>query len=137
MVQGMDDLLRIMIEREASDLHIKAGSPPGLRIDGELLPMEDLPPLTSDDTEQIISSIMDDNNKRAFAELKELDFAYSFSDLYRFRVNVFMQRQSMGCVLRVIPVNIQTIAELGLPSEQIMTLGSISRRSCSPASITK
>jgi len=116
MLQNMDDLLRIMIEREASDLHIKVGSPPGLRIDGELLPIEDLSPMSSDDAEQIITSIMDDNNKRAFAEAKELDFAYSFSDMYRFRVNVFMQRQFMGAVLRVIPVVIQSVAELGLPS---------------------
>ena len=116
MVQTLDDLLRIMIDREASDLHIKVGSPPGLRIDGDLLPMEDLPPLTPDDAEQLAMSIMDDNNKRKFAEDKELDFAYTFSDMYRFRVNVFMQRQSMGVVLRLIPVNIQTIGELGLPS---------------------
>ena len=116
MLQSMDDLLRAMIEREASDLHIKAGSPPGLRIDGELLPVEDMPPLTADDSERLIMSIMDDNSKRNFAEEKELDFAYSFSDLYRFRVNVYMQRQSMGSVLRLIPVNIQTVDELGLPS---------------------
>lgn len=116
MLQSMDDLLRVMIEREASDLHIKVGSPPGLRVDGELRPMEDLPPMSSDDSERIITSIMDDNNKRSFAENKELDFAYSFSDMYRFRVNVFMQRQSMGAVLRVIPMIIQSIEELGLPS---------------------
>lgn len=116
MLQSMDDLLRVMIEREASDLHIKVGSPPGLRVDGELRPMEDLPPMSSDDAERIITSIMDDNNKRSFAENKELDFAYSFSDMYRFRVNVFMQRQSMGAVLRVIPMIIQSIEELGLPS---------------------
>ena len=116
MIQTMDDLLRLMIDREASDLHIKVGSPPGLRIDGELLPVEDLPPLAPDDAERLIMSIMDDKSKRKFAEERELDFAYSFSELYRFRVNVFMQRQFMGSVLRVIPVNIQTIAELGLPS---------------------
>ncbi len=116
MIQTMDDLLRVMIEREASDLHIKVGSPPGLRIDGELLPVEDLPPLAADDTERLAMSIMDDSNKRRFAEDRELDFAYTFSDMYRFRVNIFMQRQSMGVVLRVIPVHIQTIGELGLPS---------------------
>ena len=116
MLQSMDDLLRVMIEREASDLHIKVGSSPGLRVDGELRPIEDLPKLSSDDAERIITSIMNDNNKRSFAENKELDFAYSFSDMYRFRVNVFMQRQSMGAVLRVIPMIIQTVAELGLPS---------------------
>ncbi len=114
-MQGMDDLLRLMIDREASDLHIKAGSPPGLRIHGELVPVEGISPLTPDDTEQLITSIMEDRHKQIFAEDKELDFAYSFSDLYRFRVNVFLQRQAMGAVLRAIPVNIATIDDLGHP----------------------
>jgi len=116
MLQAIDELLRTMIEQEASDLHIKVGSPPGLRIDGELLPMEDIPPLTPDDTERMITSIMEDNHRKIFAENKELDFAHTFSDLHRFRVNVFMQRQSMAAVLRVIPTNIETIDELGLPN---------------------
>lgn len=116
MLQAIDELLRTMIEQEASDLHIKVGSPPGLRIDGELLPMEDIPPLTPDDTERMITSIMEDNHRKIFAENKELDFAHTFSDLHRFRVNVFMQRQSMAAVLRVIPTNIESIDELGLPS---------------------
>lgn len=115
MLHSIDDLLRMMIEQEASDLHIKAGSPPGLRIHGELLPVDDMPPLTPDDTERLITSIMEDNHKRTFAEKRELDFAHSFSDLYRFRVNVFVQRQSMAAVLRAIPVHIQTIDDLGLP----------------------
>ena len=115
MIQGIDDLLQIMIEQQASDLHIKVGSPPGVRIHGELLPIEGVPPLTPDDAEQLITSIMDDRHKKEFAEIKELDFAYSFSDLYRFRVNVFMQRQAMSAVLRTIPVNIETIDDLGLP----------------------
>jgi twitching motility protein PilT len=115
MIQGIDDLLQIMIEQQASDLHIKVGSPPGVRIHGELLPIEGVPPLTPDDTEQLITSIMEDRHKKEFAETKELDFAYSFSDLYRFRVNVFMQRQAMSAVLRTIPVNIETIDDLGLP----------------------
>ena len=115
MLQGIDELLRMVVDREASDLHVKAGSPPGLRIDGELLPVEDMPPLTPDDTERLITSIMEDSHKRTFAEKKELDFAHSFSDLYRFRVNVFMQRQSMGAVLRTIPVHIDTLDDLGMP----------------------
>lgn len=115
MVQGIDDLLQLMIEQEASDLHLKAGSPPGLRINGELFPVEGMPPLSPADAEQLITSIMEDRHKKDFAEAKELDFAYSFSELYRFRVNVFMQRRSMGAVLRAIPVNILTIDDLGLP----------------------
>ena len=115
MILGVDELLRIMIDREASDLHIKAGSPPGLRIHGELLPLEDSAPLTPDDTDRLINSMLADHQKSKFAEDKELDFAYSYSDLYRFRVNVFLQRQAMTAVLRAIPIHIQTIDDLELP----------------------
>jgi len=115
MIYGIDDLLRVMLERGASDLHIKAGSPPGTRVHGELLPLEDMAPLTPDDTERIINSMMEDHHRRKFAEKKELDFAYSFSDLYRFRVNVMYQRKSMAAVLRSIPMNVKSIEELGLP----------------------
>ena len=115
MILGIDELLRIMIEREASDLHIKSGSPPGLRVHGELLPLEDSAPLTPDDTDRLINSMLADHQKSRFAEAKELDFAYSYSDLYRFRVNVFLQRQSMTAVLRAIPIHIQTIDDLELP----------------------
>ena len=115
MIYGIDDLLRIMIDSEASDLHIKAGSPPGIRIHGELVPVEGISPLTSDETERLINSIMEDHHRRKFSENRELDFAYSFSDLYRFRVNVMMQRKSMAAVMRVIPMSVKTIDELGLP----------------------
>ncbi|MBD3184996.1 PilT/PilU family type 4a pilus ATPase [Candidatus Poribacteria bacterium] len=112
---SIDDLLRTMVEQEASDLHIKAGSPPGIRVHGELLPIEEIPSLTPDDTERLINALMTDKQRATFAEEKELDFAYGYSDLYRFRVNVFMQRQSMGAVLRAIPVHILTIEDLNLP----------------------
>ena len=115
MARGMDELLDIGIERGASDLHIKVGSPPGLRIRGELLPMEGVDTLTADDTEQLISSIMSDENKEKFAEERDIDFAYSFSDLHRFRANVYMQRDSMGAVLRTVPVHVPTLDDLGLP----------------------
>ena len=126
VMEGLDDLLRIMINEEASDLHIKAESPPGIRIHGELMPMQGMPKLTPDDTERLITEIMEDHQKRRFAEEKELDFAYNFSDLYRFRVNVMMQRQAMGAVLRAIPVNIDTIDDLGLP--QILKELALKRR---------
>ena len=115
MVKGMQDLLRMAIEQKASDLHIKAGSPPGLRMRGDLLPMEDMPPLTGDDTERLINSIMSDENKEEFREEGDMDFAYSFSDLHRFRVNVYMQRDTMASVLRAIPVHVPAIDDLGLP----------------------
>ncbi len=115
MVENMDELLKTAIEREISDLHIKAGNPPGLRIRGELLAMEGVSPLTADDTRQLITSIMPDEKKEVFEESGDVDFAYSFSDLHRFRVNVYMQRDSMAAVLRAIPINVPTLDDLGLP----------------------
>ena len=116
MAYGMDDLLKITIEEEASDLHIKAGSPPSIRIHGELMSVEDVPPLTAEDSERLIKSIMSEEQCQTFDEMQELDFAYTaYSDLYRFRVNVSQQRKSMEAVLRLIPVNIPTIDEWGLP----------------------
>jgi len=115
MRYSIDDLLSIMIGQDASDLHIKPGSPPGIRVDGQLIPIENADPLSSTDTEQLINSIMEEHHRKIFAETKELDFAYSFSDLYRFRVNVFMDRQAMAAAFRAIPVQIKTIDEWGLP----------------------
>ncbi len=115
MVQGMNDLLKIAVERGASDLHIKVGSAPGLRIHGELVPLDDMAPLTTEDTERLLNSIMTESHKEEFAENNDLDFAYSFSELYRFRVNAYVQRDTVGAVLRMIPMEIPTIDELGLP----------------------
>lgn len=115
MAHTMDDLLGMMIEEDASDLHIKPGSPPGIRIHGELVPVEGAEPLTPADTEALINSIMEDNHRDIFAKDRELDFAYNFSDGYRFRVNVFWDRRAMAAALRAIPVHIRTIDEWGLP----------------------
>ena len=115
MVEEINDLLFIATERGASDLHIKAGSPPGLRIHGELVPVEDMPSLTADDTKRLITAMMTDDHKKEFSENGDLDFAYTFSALYRFRVNVYMQRDSMGAVLRAIPMHVPTMDDLDLP----------------------
>ena len=115
MVQGINDLLEIAIEKESSDLHIKVGSPPGLRIHGELIRLEDIPPLTTDDTERLIGSMMEEDHKEIFAAEGDLDFAYDFSELHRFRVNVYMQRDTMGAVLRLIPMEIPNLDDLDLP----------------------
>lgn len=114
MEYGIEDLLRITVEREASDLHIKTGSPPSIRIHGDLLPLEDAPPLTPDDTERLINSIIEEHHRSKFAQTKELNLAYVY-DRHRFRVNVFLQRKSMGAVLRLIPSDIPTIDDWGLP----------------------
>lgn len=110
-----DDLLHLMVKRDASDLHIKVGRPPGLRIHGTLIPLEDAHALTPEDTENFVDEITTDEQKAIFEEKNEVDFAYNVSDLARFRVNVFRQRDSVAAVLRAIPIRIMTIKELNLP----------------------
>jgi twitching motility protein PilT len=111
----IDDLLRLMIDRGGSDLHIAVGSPPGVRQRGELLPVEGGRILTPRDTQAMILSLLSEEQRRRFETELELDFAYSIPGLSRFRANIFQQRNSMGAVFRVIPIKIPTIDELGLP----------------------
>jgi twitching motility protein PilT len=111
----VDDLLRILLERDGSDLHLTVGSPPGLRIRGELVPLESAKPLTPKDTQDLILALLSEEQRRRFDAELELDFAYSIPGLSRFRANVFQQRNSMGAVFRTIPLAIPTLAELNLP----------------------
>jgi twitching motility protein PilT len=111
----IQDLLKIAVERRASDLHLKVGSPPVLRIDERLIPLQEQPRLSADDTIAMAFSIMNSKQKEKFREHNELDLAYSVAGLGRFRANVFQQRSTVAIVLRVIPVKILGIAELNLP----------------------
>ncbi|MDY0088475.1 MAG: PilT/PilU family type 4a pilus ATPase [Coriobacteriia bacterium] len=111
----IDDLLHLLIERDGSDLHLTVGSPPGLRLRGEIVPLEDTPPLQPRDTMEMIFNILSEEQRRRFETELELDFAYSMPGVSRFRANVFQQRNSMGAVFRAIPVAVPTIEELGLP----------------------
>jgi twitching motility protein PilT len=111
----IDDLLRTAIGYGASDLHIKAGSLPFMRISGELKPMVDAPRLSPDDTLDMAFSMMSNRQKQRFKETSEVDIAYGVADLGRFRANIFQQRGSVSAVLRVIPDQTRTISELGLP----------------------
>jgi twitching motility protein PilT len=111
----LKDLLKIAVERKASDLHLKVGSPPVLRIDERLIPLVDQPRLTPNDTISMAFSMMNNMQKEKFKEHSELDMAYSLTGLGRFRANVFQQRGTVAIVLRVIPFKILTIAELNLP----------------------
>ncbi|HET6498571.1 MAG TPA: PilT/PilU family type 4a pilus ATPase [Coriobacteriia bacterium] len=110
----IDDLLRMMIERGGSDLHITVGSPPGFRLRGELVPLENGKPLQPRDTMEMILSLLSEDQRRRFETELELDFAYSIPGVSRFRANVFQQRNSMGAVFRVIPLQIPTLEELAL-----------------------
>jgi len=112
---GIDELLRMLLDREGSDLHITVGSPPGLRIRGDIVPISPARPLTPKDTQDMILAMLSEEQRRKFDAELELDFAYSLPGLSRFRANVFLQRSSMGAVFRRIPISIPTIEELGLP----------------------
>jgi len=111
----IDDLLRTATQSGASDLHVKAGSQPYMRIGGELRPIMDAPRLTQEDTLDMAFSMMSNRQKQRFKEVSEADIAYGVSGLGRFRANVFQQRGSVGMVLRVIPDKVRSLSELGLP----------------------
>jgi twitching motility protein PilT len=112
---NINDLLKIAVERKASDLHLKVGSHPVIRVDGDLIPLAELKRLMQEDTIAMAFSIMNARQKQRFKEEYEIDIAYSVPGLGRFRCNVFQQRGAVGLVLRVIPARIQSIRELMLP----------------------
>ncbi|HLK31779.1 MAG TPA: type IV pilus twitching motility protein PilT [Terriglobales bacterium] len=118
---NIDDLLRVAMERKASDLHLKVGNYPHLRIDGLLVPLSDQTRITAEEMLNMAFSIMSSRQKQKFKENNELDMAYGVAGLGRFRVNVFQQRGNVGVVLRVIPTKIRALDELYLPKivEQI------------------
>ena len=111
---NLHQLLKAMIEKGASDLHITTGTPPQLRIDGDLVPLK-VPPLTPVDTKQLCYSILTDAQKHKFEEENELDLSFGVKSLARFRANIFMQRGAVAAAFRTIPFKILTFQELGLP----------------------
>jgi twitching motility protein PilT len=112
---NINDLLKIAVERKASDLHLKVGSHPVIRIDGALIALPELKRLMQEDTIAMAFSIMNARQKQRFKEELEIDIAYSVPGLGRFRCNIFQQRGTVGLVLRVIPARILAIRELTLP----------------------
>jgi twitching motility protein PilT len=114
-VLELDELLSEAVRREASDVHIKVGSPPYLRVDGLLYPLTDLPDVTPADTERVAFAIMPKARAEEFLEKQEADFAYTVAGLGRFRANVFRQRGSVGMVLRRVLPGIPSFESLGLP----------------------
>jgi len=111
----INDLLRMASERNSSDLHLKVGSHPVIRVDGHLMPLADQKRLMQEDTIAMAFSIMSARQKQKFKDNFEIDMAYSVPGLGRFRCSVFQQRGTVGIVLRVIPVKILAIRELLLP----------------------
>ncbi len=111
---NMHQLLKAMIEKGASDLHITTGSAPQLRIDGKLHPLR-MPPLSPPETKQLCYSVLTDSQKHKFEETNELDLSFSVQKLSRFRGNVFVQRGNVAGAFRAIPFKIKSFEELGLP----------------------
>jgi len=111
----IDELLRTACENKSSDLHLKVGNYPYIRVDGELRPLNQFSRVSSEDMLNMAFSIMTNRQKQKFKENTELDMAYGVAGLGRFRVNVFQQRGNVGMVLRVIPTKIRTLEELYMP----------------------
>jgi twitching motility protein PilT len=117
------ELLKVMIEQNASDLHISTGSPPRIRVDGKLVEL-DGEPLISSETKSMCYSILTDAQKQRFEEDSELDLSFGVKGLSRFRSNIFMQRGAVAGAFRTIPFKISTFRELGLPD----IVGELSKR---------
>ena len=111
---SIDELLKIVVDQGASDLHVTSGAPPYIRLHGHMLPLE-YKSLSNQDVQALLFEIINEKQKKAFIEKWELDFAYSAPGMGRFRVNIFMQRKGLGAVLRTIPEKIRTPEELQLP----------------------
>ena len=110
------ELLKTATDRKASDLHLKVGSPPFLRIDGKLHPINSYPQISQEENQELIDSIMNEGQKKRFRITHEMDLAHSVPGLGRFRVNVFHQRGAVGVVFRVIPLAVKQIVDLNLPN---------------------
>jgi len=111
----LDEILRAAVRSDASDVMLKAGNPPGVRIHGDLLPLPDVQPLTPEDMQAAVDTLLDDYHRRRFTTDLQVDLAYETPELGRFRVNVFRQRGELSAVIRVIPSRIRTVGELNLP----------------------
>src|SRR3989304_2384181 len=111
---NMHQLLKAMIEKGASDLHITTGSAPQLRIDGKLHPLR-MPPLSPPETKQICYSVLTDSQKHRFEETNELDLSFSVQKLSRFRGNIFMQRGNVAGAFPPVPFKIKTLQTTGRP----------------------
>ncbi len=122
----LEELLQTMVDKNASDLHLTAGSPPRIRVDGELKALgEEM--LAPEDTQRLVYGILDSEQIARFEQDWELDLSFGISGVGRFRTNVFFQRGAVGAVMRVIPYNIKGFDELGLPRDVCERLCSLPR----------
>ncbi|MCX6727485.1 MAG: type IV pilus twitching motility protein PilT [Candidatus Saccharibacteria bacterium] len=115
MQPRIEILLEEVIKKKASDLHLQVSLPPMLRVDGALMPVNGTDPLTEETIELLIFAILDEDQKQILLKDKEFDFSFAFGDLGRFRVNAFHERGNLAAALRLIPNEILSIEQLGLP----------------------
>jgi twitching motility protein PilT len=115
-VNSIDELLEHMVARNASDLHVTVGTPPVVRVRGEVQRLDEYAPLNADDTQQILYRILSSEQQKQFELNRQLDFSHSIPGLARFRVNIYYQRESIGAAFRLIPAELKTLEELGIPS---------------------
>src|SRR5437899_2365516 len=115
MAANMADLLQLMVDRGASDLHITSGTYPQIRVNGRLNQLNQFEVLTPQDTQRLSYSVLNEGQKQKFEEENELDLSFGIQGLARFRCNVYRQRGAVGSAIRVIPYKIRTFEELGLP----------------------
>jgi twitching motility protein PilT len=113
---SIDALLERTVARNASDLHLTVGTPPAMRVNGTLQRFDDVPELTPEDTHQMLYRILSTEQQKQLEINRHIDLAHSIPGLARFRVNVFFQRGTLGAAFRLIPADIKTLEELGIPS---------------------
>src|SRR5260221_14689094 len=113
---SLSELLHKLAELGGSDLHVTTGTPPLIRVHGEVRPLDGYRPLTSADTKQLAYSVLTDAQKHRFEENMELDFSFGVKGLSRFLANIFTQRGAVGAAFRAIPYEIQPFEPLALPA---------------------
>src|SRR5881409_3157807 len=115
-VNSIDELLEHMVARDASDLHVTVGTPPVIRVRGEVERLGDFDSLTAEETQQLLYRILSSEQQKLLELNRQLDFSHSIPGLARFRVNVYFQRESIGAAFRLVPSEIRTLGELGIPA---------------------
>src|SRR2546426_10292468 len=115
MAANMADLLQLMVDRGASDLHITSGTYPQIRVNGRLNQLTQFEVLTPQDTQRLSYSVLNEGQKQKFEEENELDLSFGIQGLARFRCNVYRQRGAVGSAIRVIPYKLRSFEDLRLP----------------------
>ena len=121
MLKKIDDLLRLMVKRNASDLHISAGASIQLRIDEKLVPVDNNV-LSAEESKELSYSLLSEEQIKKFERDLELDMAFGIKELGRFRTNIFQQRGTVCSAIRLIPYDIWTFEQCGLPADVVMDL---------------